>query len=148
MALPILHDLQNYQQCTLKSIQTYLLRVVRPDLSKEEDLGSEFKALEKDAERVSKLDGVTQRLEALENAMWIGTESTMYGPYIKLANEVLVQCHTIEKRGTSRQLDLDMLCVCSDPEVIFGTCRSDNIPEAGPSVCSLACYSALWQAST
>lgn len=56
-----------------------------------------------------------------KGAIVIGTESKLYEPYVKLVNEILVQCRQARLPHLGERPDLDMICVCNDPEVIFGT---------------------------
>ena len=54
------------------------------------------------------------------NAVINGPERAMCKPYIKLANEILAQCRGAETSGLGES-DLDMICICNDPTVVFGT---------------------------
>ena len=60
----ILHDLECHQQCTLESMQTYLLKVLRPDMS-EAQLGIKLREITQKAESISTHATVATRLDSL-----------------------------------------------------------------------------------
>ena len=60
----IRHDLQRHQQCTLKSMQTFLLKMLRPTLS-DEALADKFDAAMKAAEVISVNEDVVAKRQSL-----------------------------------------------------------------------------------
>ena len=64
VAPAILHDLERHQQCTLESMQTFLLKVLLPDMS-EAQLGIKLREITQKAKSVSAHATVATRLDSL-----------------------------------------------------------------------------------
>ncbi|KZT63361.1 hypothetical protein DAEQUDRAFT_147319 [Daedalea quercina L-15889] len=132
VAPAILHGLRAHQRCSLESMQTFLLKALTPGLS-ERQLLSKLQVAMENAHEISVRADVATRLNALKHAIANGTESRMYQRYIKLVNDVLAQCRQIQLPDLGGRSDLDMICVCNDPEVIFGT-DADQITYREPDL--------------
>jgi hypothetical protein len=64
--------------------------------------------------------------------MTSGSERHMYKPYIELTNAILSQCHPVDP-SVSESSELDILCLCNDPNVIIGE-HQDNISYSKPDL--------------
>ncbi|EPT00415.1 hypothetical protein FOMPIDRAFT_1049735 [Fomitopsis schrenkii] len=99
----------------------------------EQQLDSEFNRIMEKA--VAICPRLMPWLEALKKAVVNGPESAMYLPYVKLTNEILAECRRDDSElpNLGGSADLDMVCVCNDPNVVYGI-YSKKIPYRKPDV--------------